>query len=783
MRFFMAIRTESSTVYSSRHTCRTATPARTGHWRRALSVLAAFVLAAGPVAAPRDAGALIQPVSIAVDGAFTDWNSVLTDTDNVKSDPTGASDSDSPAAGADLALVASTFDATRIYGYARINTTVKGKLEFRMYIDGDGDGLLGATTADRVAIFSYNPTGKFLSGGVAPYTPIAPSGDPLAGNGSTPPGTIGAAVYVADLTACNISSNRIEMRVPWSALGVTAGSPARIQFAVVDTQTTFRVDNANVVSLRHYGVTLVPNSTSSAPLGTTASYSHTITNTGNGTETFTLAATSSLGWTTTIRDGVSGAVITQVSLARGASQTIRLDVAVPAGAAAGAKDDTTLVVTCAARTSVTAAVTDTTYAGPVLVSPNNTGSMAPGQMIEYAHTVTNASAVSQTFALSATSSLGWTSTVHNTVGTLLPTVTLAGGASASIRVRVVVPSSAAIDSVNVTTVRAALQSDATVFDTATDTTTARPGAFLTPNRSSTVGEGRTVTYQHTLTNSWPTSRTFTLSHTSSLGWAAAYYAADGVTPITQITLGPNGASTTFSIRLTVPLSVPVGSSDITSLRATHAATSTQVSVIDTTFVSQLVTYSDDTLTYEKATFRQTETVWAEGRALGTYADVRYSWRNPSGTQVFLSAPVAVEPDGTTVSSYTLPSNAALGTWTAVLLDVATGQEVARVSFTVTINQWLTMTVDRNAINFGALTPEIPSAIENIRISVDSNIAYTFSRSVSGTVSAMGLTITGPAVGVQPSGPRLFIDAYQAIAPWDTDPATPLSVTVAYTVVP
>lgn len=751
--------------------------------RHAVALATAACILITSIGLPLPASALVHPVSIAIDGAFADWTSVLTDSDNVKSDPTGASDSDNPATGADLALVAATFDATRIYGYARINTTVKGKLEFRMYIDGNGDGLLGSTTADRVAAFTYNPTGRFLSGGVASYTPVAPGGDPLAGNGTTLPGTIGATTYVADLSACSITGSRIEMRVPWSALGVTAGSPARIQFAAVDTQTTGVVDTANPVSLRHYGVTLAPSLTSSAALGSTASYVHTITNTGNGTESFTLTASSSLGWTTTIRDTTSGAAISQVSLARGASTTIRLEVAVPVGAAPGAKDITTLLATCSGRTSITAHVTDTTYAGPVLVDPNNTGAMAPGQTIEYSHTVTNASATSQTFALSATSSLGWTATVHNTAGTLLSSVTLAGGASASIRVRVVVPVAAALNQVDTTTVRAALQSDASVFDTATDVTTVRPGAVLEPNRSSTVGEGRTVTYLHTLTNNYPTARTFALAYTSTLGWSGLFYAADGVTPITQVTLGPNGASSSFSIRLNVPLAVPLGSFDVTTIRATHAGSGTQVTVTDTTNVSQLVTYSDDTLTYQQSTYKQSDTVWAEGRSLEAYAAVRYSWLNPSGTQVFLSPPVAVEPDGTTVSSYALSPTAAIGTWTVLLLDASSGAEVARVTINVTQLQWLTMTVDRNAIDFGNLTPETPSAVETIRVSVDSNIGYTLSRSVVGTVAAMGLTVSGVPVGPQPSGVRVFIDSYQAIAPWETDPSTPLGVTVAYTVVP
>ncbi|MDO8987401.1 MAG: hypothetical protein Q7V14_04170, partial [Coriobacteriia bacterium] len=420
--------------------------------------LALIVLVGTQIPMVGPASALTYPATMAIDGAFTDWVGVLADPENVRADATGAADSDNPAAGADLAQIASTWDTTYLYGYARINTTVNGKLDLRMYVDVDGNGLMGA--ADKVVIYTYNPVGKFLSGGVASYTPANAAGDPMPGSGASPAGTVGASAVVANLTSCNISLSRFEMRVPWTALGVTEGSPVTIQFSIIDTGTG-RVDNAPVVSMRYYGVTLVPTLSSAAALGATATYTHTLTNTGNGTETFNLALASSLGWTVSVKDGTTGLPVTAVTLARGATSTLIVTVVVPAAATPGTKDVTTLRATCAAKATVTASVTDSTFAGPISVAPDRAGSMMPGATMEFAHTVTNWSTVSQTLALSAVSATGWTAGVFTTAGVALPTVTLTAGQSMPVLVRVVVPAGAAIGSIDITTVKAALQSDPT----------------------------------------------------------------------------------------------------------------------------------------------------------------------------------------------------------------------------------------------------------------------------------------------------------------------------------
>lgn len=767
------------TGVSAAHLRRVSSRLRSGLVRLFLAVMM-LASAQLPVAGP--AAALTYPATMVIDGAFGDWTGVLADPENVRADATGAADSDNPGAGADITQIASTWDATNLYGYVRINTTIKGKLDLRFFIDGDGDGLMGSA-ADKVALFGYNPKGKLITTGISTYTPAVAGGDPLPGNGASPPGTIGPVVYYAGQSGCDLVTNRVELQIPWTALGLVAGSPVNIQYSLTDMTTTFRTDNAPVVSMRYYGVTLVPSLSSAAALGATATYTHTLTNTGNGTETFNLSLVSSLGWTVSVRDGVTGLPVTAVTLARGATRTLIVSAIVPATATPGVKDVTTLRATCVARPTATAAVTDSTFAGPVSVDPDNTGSMMPGGTMQFSHTVTNWSTIPLTLDLTAVSASGWTAGVFTTGGAPLASVTLNAGANVAVLVRVVVPAAAAIGSTDITTVKAAIQTDPTVFDTSRDTTNVRAELTLTPNNTTLSGEGQTVSFQHVITNSSPQTRTFALSATSTLGWTVRFYDTDGVTQITQATVNGYGGTKVVYARMTVPIAVAVGASDVTTVRATHVPTGLVAMATDTTQVRQLITYGDGSLSSAKTTFWQTESVWALGTLLSGVSQVRFRWLDPSGTLVFQSTPVTVEPDNTAVSSYTLGPNAAPGAWTVVLVNAATGTEVARQTIVVNLLPWVSMTVDAANIDFGTLTPGIPSAIRAVTLQVDSNAGCTVSRSVSGTVAQMGLVVTGPALGATTAGPKNFVDSLQATVPWTTDPSSTLLVTISYTAVP
>ena len=751
--------------------------------RSVLAALLAFSVLSWPFASAR---ALSYPVTITVNADFTDWTGVLADADNIMADPTGASDPDVPESGADLSQVAFTWDATYLYGYTRLNTQAKVKLDTRIYIDLDADGVMSST--DVVAVIAYNPVGKLTSAGIAPYTPANAAGDPLAGNGNTPPGTVGTVAAVTNMTACAITNGRSELRIPWTALGLAPGSAVNMQFAVREAQKTFTIDNVNVVTSRYRGVTLVPSNTGAASIGGTIDYTHTLTNSGNGTDTYSLALSSSLGWPVSVIDPDTGAAITSITLAMAQAKTLLVRVNVPAGAAAGAKDVTTLRATSTAKSTVTAAVTDTTFAGPIGIDPNRTGSMAPGGTIEFAHTVSNNMTTAQTIALGATSNQGWTAGTFSSAGMPITSVDVAATSSVTILVRVVVPAGTPLDTIDVTTVRATMASEPTVYDEVMDTTTVKAALTVTPEYERVAGENTTVSFKHTITNSSAAERTFALAAASVRGWTVRIYDTDGTTLINSATVAAYGGFRDVWVRVTVPTTVPVGTVDTVTLTASHAASGLSATATNTITIKQVVTYDSSALTNPSFSFGQGSTVYAQGTGLVQnggvpFAAVRFRFVDATGATVHTSPDVAVEPDDSAASSYTLDRDAAVGTWTCIVLNAANGAEITRSTFNVWLVPWVTITVDRTEVDFGIIFPDMPSGIEQIKLSCDSNAPYTITRSVSGTVAEMGFTVAGQASGLKPAGPNTWTDNYQALAPWTTDPATTLGVSVQYTVVP
>jgi len=149
---------------------------------------------------------------------------------------------------------------------------------------------------------------------------------------------------------------------------------------------------------------------------------------------------------------------------------VTVTVSVPAGEAARATD--TINVTAASvpnPTVVDGAQDDVTVAlVPALtLTPDRTAGGLPGAMVIYEHTLTNDGNGPDTFQLSASSSQGWSVSLNPYAATL------AACGSTTVRVYVSVPSGAAAGTVDATTVTTTSVGDGSVFDAATDTTTAQ----------------------------------------------------------------------------------------------------------------------------------------------------------------------------------------------------------------------------------------------------------------------------------------------------------------------
>jgi uncharacterized repeat protein (TIGR01451 family) len=214
------------------------------------------------------------------------------------------------------------------------------------------------------------------------------------------------------------------------------------------------------------GVSLESNETQSADPGETVFYQHTITNSGNTTDTFSFSALSSAGWAYVLP--------TEVTLGAGESAAVSLEVTVPGGSLYGTIDNTVLTAVSAAHQDTSTSVTDQTTVNRVVAL--SLSSAAPqagdaGTTVTYTHQVQNLGNGSDTFVITAVSSQGW-SVSHSA------NPTLAAGASTDIEVYVNIPANAADQMVDQTTVTITSQADGTKTAVGTDSTTALKTDFF-----------------------------------------------------------------------------------------------------------------------------------------------------------------------------------------------------------------------------------------------------------------------------------------------------------------
>ncbi len=335
-------------------------------------------------------------------------------------------------------------------------------------------------------------------------------------------------------------------------------SPA-LSATVADTTTIRRV----------FGLLLDPQLDARSALpGSVLHFFHDLTNTGNYTDTYTLAYNSSAGWADLSPQG-------PVTLGMGESVRLEVTVTVPDSAALGDSDLTNVTVTSVSSPTLQEVATDTTTVVQnmgVELAPDRSGSTTAGTPITYSHTITNTGDGPDTYDLTYYSSRGWPVTPEKT------TFVLEAGTSETFYV-VITPPAITEGLTDRTVLTATSRSDTSIFDMATDTTTVLSdyAVSLTPSRSGTALPGTTAVYQHTLTNQGLSADTYNLSATSSQGWV--------VTPEpSQVSLAA-GTSQPVTVTVNVPSGVSMGVVDTTVLRATSVGEpSITASVTDTTTV-------------------------------------------------------------------------------------------------------------------------------------------------------------------------------------------------------
>jgi len=352
-----------------------------------------------------------------------------------------------------------------------------------------GDTLAGLAGQHQIGIELLRSANCLLSDDLLPYTYIyLPPGQPLISSTPTltaipcgaPAGwvqiTLSAGdtlyslsreynitIYQLQQANCMGYSTRLYAGSKFWVPNVPTRTPTATEPPAASATPPLPTPTATVPSIG--GVTLVPQTDArSGDPGTTITYTLTLTNTGNFSDSYTLSAAGA-NWTSTISPGGIG------PLAAGAFQTLTVSVSIPAAAAGGSTDMVTITATSQANGAVSAAAVLTTTANNlasygVTLSPAAAAqSGTPGSAVTYILTLTNTGTVPDTFDLSL-SGAAWTTTVPPTGGPLN------AGASQEITVTVNIPTDVPNGASDTATISAVSQGDQTAAATSVLTTTA-----------------------------------------------------------------------------------------------------------------------------------------------------------------------------------------------------------------------------------------------------------------------------------------------------------------------
>lgn len=229
----------------------------------------------------------------------------------------------------------------------------------------------------------------------------------------------------------------------------------------------------NVATVR--SVSLSDGQMATALPGSTVTFTHRVTNTGNGLDSFNLAAAVDLpGWPASVSPGSIG------PLAPGGSAPVKVAVQIPAGALGNVDGH----VTATAQSQASSAASDTAVdtidvqAVPgVSLSPARSFKVPAGSQQVYTRTVTNMGNVPDTFTVQVSfDAAGWGVSVSpSNAGPLQPSQTRA------LTVSVVVPPWAVVDSVEAIRVMAVSQANPAVRDTVDDRVTVLRGVIELDN--------------------------------------------------------------------------------------------------------------------------------------------------------------------------------------------------------------------------------------------------------------------------------------------------------------
>lgn len=353
--------------------------------------------------------------------------------------------------------------------------------------------------------------------------------------------------FSIDLGPGESATFEVHATVPDGTIGGTANT-LRFQAQSERDNTVVGQAEVTVVAANIAGVSLSPDHSSEAASDSQASYTHTLTNQGNFTDTITLIGVSDQGWAVAV-------VPAAVTLAPGASADVQVIVNVPADA--GGQVDTTTVTaysSAAIGTTSDQVVNTTTVPRTVglQLSAGTLQSANPDSTVFFTHWITNTGNAQDVIALTYAVPNGW--------GLDAPaSVDLAAGQGREILLAVTVPAGAAGTS-GVVNVSAASTTDPAITGSAQDVVDVVGIQVIQISAGAAIKTtpGTTVSFDHTVTNAGTVDAALELSYQSAHGWV--------VTGPTALNLAP-GASQDIQLQVTVPADAG-GLIDVTTITVT-----------------------------------------------------------------------------------------------------------------------------------------------------------------------------------------------------------------------
>ncbi|MCP4541843.1 MAG: hypothetical protein GY832_32330 [Chloroflexi bacterium] len=390
-----------------------------------------------------------------------------------------------------------------------------------------------------------------------------------------------SAANVGPLDPNVTTTLRVSVTVPGAAVAYSTDYVTVTATSVADP---FASDTSVFTTevMAHYGMYVDPPTPSlSHNPSETVTYTLVIYNSGNVTDTYDLTHTLAT-WPTSLSASTVGPV------APWSNESVEVYVTIPSGTANGAQDVVTVTATSQGAPGVTddsvlttVATTQTIIVRDVDLTPNAVLDYGDnGDTVTFDFVVENTGNVSDSFGLAVTDDDWPTSLSASSVGPLAPNVT------ATVRVSVTVPGSAAAYSVDQATITAHSVASPTISDSSVFTTEvmAHYGMNLEPpSVSLTDNPSKTVTYTLSIYNLGNVTDTYDLTTTLAV-WPASLSAS---------TVGPVSpwSNESFEVYVTIPGGAVNGAQDVVTVTATSQGTPgvSDESVLTTIATTQTIT--------------------------------------------------------------------------------------------------------------------------------------------------------------------------------------------------